>query len=304
MSSQCRGGSLLLILLLIPLDPTRAQVPRLQSESPPATSKLGIERTIAVTHEEEQDGWRVAETANFRLLHRHTHALAEAVLRTAEHTRTVQMRKWFDAVGEKWNPKCILWLYPSGEAYGEATGAPVHPGGGHTDVQAEDGRVLSRRIHLHGTQTHLLEGLVPHEVTHAVLAGRLGRERVPRWADEGMAILAEAKPQIDVHLRLLPRWRAEEALFSTRGLIEMRDYPESRSLGVFYAQSVSLVDFLTRQKGAKHFADFVREGEREGYEAALRKHYDWNFAELDRRWRHHAFYHYPASDPTTTSGGG
>jgi hypothetical protein len=215
--------------------------------------------------------------------------LAEEVLRKAERTRTAQLRKWFEDDADDWEPKCRIILYPSGQAYSEATGAPANPGGGHTEIAAEEGRVLSRRIHVHGARGFLLRGVVPHEVTHAVLAGRLSRERIPRWADEGMAILAESPAHIDVHFRQLPRWRADDALFSVQELLQMRDYPEPRSFGVFYAQSVSLVDFLSREKGARHFTAFVRTGERDGYAAALRKHYGWSFRELNRRWQQYAF---------------
>jgi hypothetical protein len=164
--------------------------------------------------------------------------------------------------------------------------------------------VISRCIHVHGERAFLLKGVVPHEVTHAVLAGRLGAGRVPRWADEGMAILAEAPKHIDMHLRHLPRMRADDALFAMRALIEMRDYPEPRGIGVFYAQSVSLVDFLARERGAERFADFVRDGERDGYAESLRKHYGWSFAELDRRWKRFAFYNKKMGEETTTGGGG
>jgi hypothetical protein len=297
MTSQCRGGTLFVILTLLPISLAHAQ-----SSRPAADKAGGDEPSIAVRHLGDQDDWRVAETANFRLLHQHSRTLAEAVLRTAEHARTAQLRKWFDESGKNWEPKCRIFLYSSGEAYGEATGAPVTPGGGHTDIRAEEGRVLSRCIHVHGTRTFLLKGVVPHEVTHAVLAGRLSSGRVPRWADEGMAILAEAQPHIDIHLRYLPRWRADDALYSMRTLVEMRDYPEPHALGVFYAQSVSLVDFLTRQKGAERFAAFVRDGECDGYAASLRKHYGWSFAELDRHWRRHAFYDKKIVE--TASGGG
>jgi hypothetical protein len=328
MTSQCRGGSFLVILTLIPISLAHAETP----SSDGGTSVSPVSRTdrrdagpthsggtavsavqdrrdagpaepnIAVRHRSEQDGWQVAETVNFRLLHQHSRNLAEAVLRTAERARTAQLRKWFDDTDEDWEPKCRIFLYPSGEAYSEATGAPYNPGGGHTDIRTEERRVLSRCIHVHGTRTFLLKGVVPHEVTHAVLAGRLSSGRVPRWADEGMAILAEAQPHIDMHLRYLPRWRADDALYSMRALVEMRDYPEPHALGVFYAQSVSLVDFLTRQKGAERFAAFVRDGERDGYTASLRKHYGWSFAELDRHWRRHAFYDKKMVE--TTSGGG
>ena len=89
-----------------------------------------------------------------------------------------------------------------------------------------------------------------------------------------------------------------------RMLIEMRDYPEPHAIGPFYAQSVSLVDFLTKQKGAERFADFVRDGERDGYAASLRKHYGWSFAELDRHWTRYAFYEYKTAETITTGGGG
>ncbi len=186
MSSQRRGGCLFVLLTLIPLSSISAQTAA-------AKKTDAAEPILEVRHHEEEDGWQIAETVNFRLFHQHAQALAEAVLRTAERTRTAQMGKWFDGDGDDWNPKCRICLYPSGEAYSEATGAPVYPSGGHTDIRAEDNRVLSRCIHVHGARTLLLKGVVPHEVTHAVLAGRLSRERVPRWADEGMAILAEAQ---------------------------------------------------------------------------------------------------------------
>lgn len=305
MSTHCRGGLFLAILTLFPISRTHAEVSHRQSARPtvPAANKAAAEEpAIAVRHSGGQDGWRVAEAVNFRLFHQHPRDLAEAVLHKAERTRRLQQRKWFGRAGADWDRKCRIYLYPSGQAYSAATGAPVNPGGGHTDIRAEDGRVLGRCIHLHGGRAFLLKGLVPHEVTHAVLAGRLGRQRVPRWADEGMAILAEARPHIDMHFRYLPRWRDADALFSMKTLLQMRDYPRPHAIGVFYAQSVSLVDFLTRQKGAPRFAAFVRDGERDGYAASLRKHYGWSFAELDRQWQRDAFYGNKAAE--TTSGGG
>ncbi len=89
-----------------------------------------------------------------------------------------------------------------------------------------------------------------------------------------------------------------------RDLIRMRDYPEPRVIGAFYAQSVSLVEFLTRAKGAKRFAAFVRDGERDSYTASLRRHYGWSFEELDRRWQRYAFPGEKPAEITTTSGGG
>jgi hypothetical protein len=292
MTSQCRGRSLSALIVCLFASLIHAQAPKREAKQPkpPAVKKADSEEAkIPVTHQDEEDGWNVAETTNFRLFHQHPRSVAEAVLRKAEQTRTTQLQKWFKDDAD-WDAKCRIIFYPSGEAYGAATGAPVHPAGGHTDITGDEGRVLRRCIHLHGAKTFLLRGVLPHEVTHAVLAGRLNTQRVPpRWADEGMAILAESQAHIDQHYRQLPRWRADEALFDMRELIQMRDYPPPRSIGVFYAQSVSLVDFLTKEKGSRRFTSFVRDGERDGYAASLRKHYGWTFDELDRRWQKHVF---------------
>jgi hypothetical protein len=295
MRSQWRGGRL--FVLLFPL--------LLSFSSRPTPAAVGpgdaAEPVVQVTHHEDESGWSVAETPNFRLFHQHSRQLAEAVLRKAEQTRAEQQRKWFGEVGEDWQPKCRIILYPSGESYGQATGAPLNPGGGHTEIQQDQGRVVSRCIHLHGPRAMLVSGVLPHEVTHAVLAGHFGGQSVPRWADEGMAILAETKARINLHLRYLPRWRDDDLLFPMRDLVQMREYPEPRVIGAFYAQSVSLVEFLSSQKGAKRFADFVRDGEREGYAASLRRHYGWSFAELDRRWHRYAFPQPRMVETTTTS---
>jgi hypothetical protein len=287
--SQCRGRWLFAILTFVFIPSIHGQTPNTE--------------VVSVKHRGEQNGWFVAESANFQLFHQQSRSGAEAALRAAEKARAAQQRKWFGAVGANWEPKCRICLYPNGEAYSAATGAPVNPGGGHTDIQAEDGRVFHRCIHLHGPRKLVLSGVLPHEVTHAVLAGRFGGERVPRWADEGMAILAEDQPRIDLHLRQLPRMRTEERLFPARKLIEMHDYPQPHAIPVFYAQSVSLVDFLFQEKGAKCFTAFVRDGERGGYAASLRRHYGWTFAELDRRWQRHAFRVEEPASPAVGGGG-
>lgn len=300
--SQCRGRWLLALVPFVLLPSLHAQTPRTNAGRA-APAVRSEEPTVKVRHLEEQNGWDVAESSSFRLYHQHSREMAVAVLQTAERARTAQQRKWFDGVESAWTPKCRIYLYPNGEAYSEATGAPANPGGGHTNIQLGEERVVDRCIHLHGPRRLLLGGVLPHEVTHAVLAGHFGGERVPRWADEGMAILAEAQSRIDLHLHQLPRWREGDRLFGSGELIEMHDYPRPHSIPVFYAQSVSLVDFLFRAKGAKCFTAFVRDGERLGYKTALRRHYGWTFAELDRRWQDHVF---GTTETTTASfnGGG
>ena len=67
--------------------------------------------------------------------------------------------------------------------------------------------------------------------------------------------------------------------------MQLQDYPQPRRIGAFYAQSVCLVEFMTELRGPRVFTTFVRDGLRDGYEDALRKHYSMDMSELQQRWQ-------------------
>lgn len=155
-------------------------------------------------------------------------------------------------------------------------------------MQSEPGnpeRVVFRRIELHCDVTDMLTHVLPHETTHAVLAGRFGRHHVPRWADEGMAVLSEPREKIERYLKSLPAHRTKHELFPAGKLMSMNEYPEGRLVTPFYLQSISLVEFLSSQKGGpREFVHFVRDGLEGGYEAALKRHYGIrDFNDLEQR---------------------
>jgi hypothetical protein len=119
-----------------------------------------------------------------------------------------------------------------------------------------------------------------------VLAGMFGPYHVPRWADEGIAVLSEPKDKIDAHRRNLLKNHREGLLFGLKELMEMENYPQQQTrVGAFYAQSVMLADFLAKQRGPRVLPEFVKDGLRQGYEAALRKHYGMTFPQLEQLWR-------------------
>src|SRR5262249_19248887 len=91
------------------------------------------------------------------------------------------------------------------------------------------------------------------------------------------------------HLRNLPRHKAEGQLFPLKQLLALNDYPQPQYVPAFYAQSVSVVEFLAKEKGPQVVTQFVRDGLRQGYESALQKHYGLSFAELEARWRSATF---------------
>jgi hypothetical protein len=230
----------------------------------------------------------VVESPNFRVFHRQTPELAEKAAKVAERTRAAVQRKWFGETGADWDSRCDVYLYETGRDFSRATGVPTGVPG-RTLTRADGDRVIARRIDLCGTDPNLLAAVLPHETTHAVLAGRFGARPVPPWANEGMAVLDEPQEKINAQLRKLPRYRREGELIRIEQLLQFKEYPEQRLLGAFYSQSVSLADFLAREKGPETFARFVRDGLRDGYDKALKSYYGWDLKELDRRWRKFAF---------------
>ncbi len=235
----------------------------------------------------QERGWSVCETANYRIFHRLSRTDVERVARAAEAARVASAKKWFGDVPPTWSPRCDLYLHGTQADYSRETKQPLDcPGHSSIGVDRVDNRCVSRRIDLHCDDLNMVYGVLPHEVAHVVLAGRFGVAHLPRWADEGMAVMSEPRDRVEKHLRTLPQHQRDRLLFAVADLMKYQAYPEGKYIGSFYAQSVSLVDFLCQQKGTQEFARYLRDGLRDGYEVALRQHYGYNgFLDLQQRWQ-------------------
>lgn len=233
--------------------------------------------------------WPEVETANFRVIYYEGRELAEQAARVAELTRTTVIRKWFGEEPKPWESKCTIFLYPNADMYARQTGKTKDSPGHSTSARdpANLERVVKRQIDLHCDVADMLTHVLPHETTHAVFAGRFGRHDLPRWADEGMAILSEPREKVERYLKMIPTLRARHELFSTAELMAFHDnYPEARRITSFYVQSISLVDFLSTQRGGPQaFTRFIRDGLESGFEKALQQHYGFrDFKDLEERW--------------------
>lgn len=233
-----------------------------------------------------KEGWNVTETEHFRIFHHQGAEFAEKVAQIAERTRLAMYRKWFGNGGVDWTPKCELVLHQTGADYQKMTGVPAtSPGHSRIESDPTGKRVVSRRMDLRIDHPGFMEAVLPHETTHVVLAGMFGSQVVPRWADEGIAVLTEPDEKVQQHRRNLQRSASAGELFALKELMELSDYPTPRRIGAFYAESVAVCDFLARQKGPTVLTQFIRDGVAEGYEASLRRHYGVDFATLETQWR-------------------
>ncbi|HZW29779.1 MAG TPA: hypothetical protein VFF52_03675 [Isosphaeraceae bacterium] len=243
--------------------------------------------------------WQVHETPNFRIYHCEP-ALAQRAADVAESVRAAQAKRWGSpAARTTWSPRCDLYLYPNPRAYAQATGQPENSPGIST-ISNNGIRVLSRRMNLRADNRQLLSTILPHEVTHIVLADLFVARQIPRWADEGLAVLAE--PLREQHLRAAELQGPLESgqLFDLAQLMTM-DYPEAKDWTLYYAQSVSLTRYLVEQGPPEKFVQFVRESQRIGPEGALQGVYQIEgLPQLHQRWLAYA----RSQAAVATAGGG
>jgi hypothetical protein len=227
--------------------------------------------------------WRIWESPNFRILHADD-ALAERAAKVAEAAREEQTRRWAgSSPAGPWTPRCDLYLYPTPEVYHQATGQPADSPGFST-MGLNAGRVVGRRINLRADHPALLTAVLPHEVTHVVLADLFADQPIPKWADEGMAVLSEPLAEQQRRATDLTRPLASGRLFRVADLMGM-EYPDGQHWPLFYAQSVSLTRFLVERGTPAQFIRFVQASQRNGLEAELKRTYQIDgFADLQKRW--------------------
>jgi len=259
--------------------------PRLKPQIEQLQSSLSKSTNLepAPTHQ-ETNGWTTTATPSFRVHHHLERSVGESLARQLEAMRTAQIEKWFGNSMEPWNPPCEVVIYATAAQYATDTGVPA-TSPGHSTVKVEGGRIVLRRIDLHADDPNMSIGVLPHEATHTVLAGRFGSHMVPRWADEGMAVLAEPADRIERHMADLPRLSGQTGLFPIRTLMMQQEYPEQRLMGTFYAQSVSVVRYMAALRGPKVFAAFLADGLNHSYDQALSKHYQTTWEQLESGWR-------------------
>jgi hypothetical protein len=227
--------------------------------------------------------WKVRETPSFRILHDDPE-LADKAAEIAEATRDVQLRRWSGSAPKgAWTPRCDVYLYPSPRSFSQMTGQPEESPGFST-MGMNAGRIIARRVNLRADHPNLLKAILPHEITHVVLADLFPHQQIPRWADEGMAVLSEPMTEQSLRAADLEAPLGTGQLFKVEDLMRM-DYPENRYWGLYYAQSVSLTRFLVEQGNPSQFVQFVQRMQQNNPEAELKRIYNIDgYIELQKRW--------------------
>jgi len=173
-------------------------------------------------------------SANF-VVHAPTAMMARVIAAEAEYHRRALALKWLGRELPAWSKPCVIRLSPG---LGGNGGASVFEFGKNPTGEPA---VTSAAMELRGDFMQVLNSTLPHEVTHTILASHFAKP-VPRWVDEGIAVLAESDEEQFNH-----DVRARELLNAGRGirlraLLRLTEYP--RDMIVLYAEGHSLARFL------------------------------------------------------------
>lgn len=198
--------------------------------------------------------WKVKDSTHFLVYHIGDEEFASAVIVKAESyfekiTRDIGYTRYSNFW--LWEGRCRIWIFPDQMRYIQFSGSPSWSRGCAYYKKREIGTFQG--------SSRFLEEVLPHELTHVIFreAAGLGRN-VPLWLDEGIAqyeeggnltrskgIMREAfKKGHYIPAKSIMQMNGSALRASSSGLVTL-----------FYAQSISLLDYLLKKHGPSRFAD-------------------------------------------------
>lgn len=193
----------------------------------------------------------VVETAHFRVMCQDAQ-FAKEVGAMAEAYRVHLAMYWLGHELRPWTEKVPLVVQTS----------PRLPASGETKYTLMGGDIRSIHMTVCGTKERILDSVLPHEMTHTVLATHFAPsgKPVPRWADEGACTTVEHISERSKHDVMLVKFLTDGRGIPFSELFAMREYPSAPYLMPLYAQSYSLCAFLIAQGGPRRFVQFLEMG--------------------------------------------
>ncbi|MGV3483466.1 MAG: hypothetical protein ACO1RT_03500 [Planctomycetaceae bacterium] len=199
-----------------------------------------------------------------------TPALAQAVGQAAEGFRHDLAEHWLGRTLPPWPTPCPIRVI-----------AGDLPAQGVTQYNRSP--VRDFQMEVVGTPERILDSVLPHEVTHTILATHFGRP-LPRWADEGICTTVEHASERQKHEEKLREFLRSRRGIAMNKLFLLTEYPSD--VLPMYAQGYSVCQFLIAQQGAQQFVTFLGDYmQRPSWTENVRKHYGYeSLAELQEQW--------------------
>lgn len=211
-------------------------------------------------------------TPNF-LVEAPTIQVAQQVGQYAEHYRREKALQWLGQEMPPWSERCPLHVKITFGGSGGATSF---------NFDFAQGQVW-QTMQIEGALDRLLASVLPHEVTHTVFAHYF-RRPVPRWADEGGAVLSEDDLERGRHDQMVRQILNAGRGIPLRRLFSLSEYPHE--VGSLYAEGYSVANFLVASSSRQAFLAFVAQGMQGNWDAAVQAHYRYqNVEQLEEAWK-------------------
>ncbi|HLN32991.1 MAG TPA: hypothetical protein VK395_35000 [Gemmataceae bacterium] len=201
-----------------------------------------------------------------------TPQIAKQIGDAAEFYRKQKALEWLGQEMPQWQERCPLHVKVT---FGGA--------GGATSFNFTQGQVW-QTMTIEGSLDRLQASVLPHEITHTVFAHYF-RCPVPRWADEGGAVLSEDDLERSQHDALVRQILNAGRAFRLVRLFSLRDYPAAQDVPALYAEGYSVASYLVATSGRQAFLAFVAHGMQYGWENAVQTHYHYqSIDQLESAW--------------------
>jgi hypothetical protein len=211
-------------------------------------------------------------TTNF-VIEAPTQQLAQQVGQMAEYYRKEKAMQWLGREMPTWQEPCPVKVKVT-----------IGGAGGATSFNFMHGQVW-QTMTIEGSVDRLLASVLPHEITHTVFA-HYYRCPMPRWADEGGAVLSEDDLERSRHDMMVRQILNAGRAIPLRRLFTLRDYP--REVGSLYAEGYSVADFLVASSSRPVFLAFVAHGMQYDWDSAVQTHYRYpSVDKLEEAWLSH-----------------
>ena len=212
------------------------------------------------------------QSTNFTV-HAATPQIAQHIGQWAEFYRKEKAIQWLGREMPQWPEPCPVRV-------------TITPGGaGGATTFSFMGSHVSQYMNIEGPLDRLKDSVLPHEVTHTVFAHYF-RRPVPRWADEGGAVLSEDDLERGRHDQMVRGILNANKAIPLQRLFALTEYPQD--VGSLYAEGYSVSAYLVGLSDRPSFLNFVAHGMQYGWDSAAQTHYHKSSVkDLENAWLQH-----------------
>jgi len=181
-----------------------------------------------------------------------------------------------------WDNRASIYIYDNADDYQSGTGQPAWSAGASMP--------RDKVIYAFLTEDGFFNITLPHEIGHIIFREFVGFDNpaVPLWIDEGVAAYQEAMQKGGLRGSLETAFRQGRLMpLVELGRVNPHNMADTAQVELFYAESVSVINYLIRHFGKDDFVSFCQAlRDRRDLEKALSYAYSLkSIRELENGWR-------------------